>query len=167
MARRTFDVIDICEIFTHWYAGRSKNEIAVSLACSSTSACVAVGNCRDTSGAVQGLLLTGFGSSWTSLEAPLPTGAATSPSVRLASVACPSASGCVVAGDYADSEGNGQGLVLTGSGSSWAATELPMPADAAPNPDANLDSAACSSPTLCTLVGWCRLPRSWALVRIL
>jgi predicted transcriptional regulator len=31
MARRTFDVIDICEIFTHWHAGRSKNEIAASL----------------------------------------------------------------------------------------------------------------------------------------
>ena len=31
MARRTFDVIDICEIFTQWHAGRSKNEIAGSL----------------------------------------------------------------------------------------------------------------------------------------
>ena len=31
MARRTFDVIDICEIFTHWHAGPSKNEIAGSL----------------------------------------------------------------------------------------------------------------------------------------
>jgi hypothetical protein len=31
MARRTFDVIDICEIFTHWHAGRSKTEIAGSL----------------------------------------------------------------------------------------------------------------------------------------
>ena len=31
MARRTFDVIDFCEIFTHWHAGRSKNEIAGSL----------------------------------------------------------------------------------------------------------------------------------------
>ena len=31
MARRTFDVIDICEIFAHWHAGRSKNEIAGSL----------------------------------------------------------------------------------------------------------------------------------------
>src|SRR5258708_21088426 len=31
MARRTFDVIDICEIFEHWYAGRSKNEVAGSL----------------------------------------------------------------------------------------------------------------------------------------
>jgi hypothetical protein len=31
MARRTFDVVDIREIFTHWHAGRSKNEIAGSL----------------------------------------------------------------------------------------------------------------------------------------
>jgi response regulator of citrate/malate metabolism len=31
MARRTFDVIDTCEIFTQRHAGRSKNEIAGSL----------------------------------------------------------------------------------------------------------------------------------------
>jgi transposase len=31
MARRTFDVVDICEIFVHWHAGRSKNELAGSL----------------------------------------------------------------------------------------------------------------------------------------
>ena len=31
MARRTFGVIDICEIYAHWHAGRSKNEVAVSL----------------------------------------------------------------------------------------------------------------------------------------
>jgi transposase len=31
MARRSFDVVDITEILTHWYAGRSQNELAVSL----------------------------------------------------------------------------------------------------------------------------------------
>jgi len=31
MARRTFDLIDICEIFTHWQAGRPENEVATSL----------------------------------------------------------------------------------------------------------------------------------------
>jgi hypothetical protein len=31
MAKRTFDVIDICEIFVHWHAGRSTNEVAGSL----------------------------------------------------------------------------------------------------------------------------------------
>src|SRR5258708_37013001 len=38
MARRTFDVIDICEIFEHWYAGRSKNEVAGSLGLSRNTA---------------------------------------------------------------------------------------------------------------------------------
>lgn len=31
MARRTFDVVDVMEILAHWYAGRSKSEIAESL----------------------------------------------------------------------------------------------------------------------------------------
>jgi transposase len=31
LARRTFEVIDIVEILTHWYAGRSQNELAASL----------------------------------------------------------------------------------------------------------------------------------------
>ena len=31
MARRTFDVVDVMEILAHWYAGRSKNQIAESL----------------------------------------------------------------------------------------------------------------------------------------
>jgi hypothetical protein len=28
MARRTFDVMDICEIFVHWHAGPPEHEIA-------------------------------------------------------------------------------------------------------------------------------------------
>src|SRR5215469_8708261 len=31
MARRTFDVVDVTEILMHWHAGRSKNQMAVSL----------------------------------------------------------------------------------------------------------------------------------------
>ena len=31
MARRSFDVVDVTEIFIHWYAGRSISEVAVSL----------------------------------------------------------------------------------------------------------------------------------------
>ena len=52
MARRTFDVIDICEIFVHWHAGRSKNEIAGSLGLSRNTvrkyvaAAEAAGMCR-------------------------------------------------------------------------------------------------------------------------
>jgi hypothetical protein len=31
LARRTFDVVDVTEIFVHWHAGRSLSEIAESL----------------------------------------------------------------------------------------------------------------------------------------
>lgn len=31
MARRTFVVVDITEIYVHWYAGRSKGALAASL----------------------------------------------------------------------------------------------------------------------------------------
>jgi transposase len=31
MARRTFTVVDIVEIYVHWYAGRSKSQVATSL----------------------------------------------------------------------------------------------------------------------------------------
>ena len=31
MARRTFNVVDVTEIFIHWYAGRSMSEVSVSL----------------------------------------------------------------------------------------------------------------------------------------
>src|SRR5688572_30738077 len=31
MARRTFDVVDVTEIFIHWHAGRSISEVAASL----------------------------------------------------------------------------------------------------------------------------------------
>jgi hypothetical protein len=31
MARRTFTVVDIVEIYIHWYAGRSKSQLATSL----------------------------------------------------------------------------------------------------------------------------------------
>jgi transposase len=31
MARRTFNVVDVTEIYVHWYAGRSKSELSASL----------------------------------------------------------------------------------------------------------------------------------------
>jgi hypothetical protein len=31
MARRSFDVFDLIELFTHWHAGRSQRQLAESL----------------------------------------------------------------------------------------------------------------------------------------
>ena len=127
---------------------------STSVACPSASSCVAAGSYYDSSGNEQALLVTGSGTSWTAAEAPLPANAAADRSAVLDSVACPSASSCVAAGDYADSSGNGQGLLVTGSGTSWTAAEAPLPANAAADPDAGLGSVACPSASSCVAAGY-------------
>ena len=107
-----------------------------SVACPSASTCVAGGFYTDSSGNEQGLLITGSGTSWTAAEAPLPANAAADPDAGLDSETCPSASTCVAAGTYEDSSGNEQGLLITGSGTSWTAAEAPLPANAAAKQDA-------------------------------
>jgi hypothetical protein len=126
-----------------------------SVACNSASAsCVAVGTYQDASGNSQGILLTGSGSSWTAIEAPLLSGAGANPRVQLDSVKCPAATQCTAVGTYSDASFHTQGLLLTGSGSSWTATEAPLPADVTTgDPRVSLSSVACSSGSLCTAVG--------------
>ena len=124
-----------------------------SVACPSASSCVAAGAYTDSSGNAQGLLVTGSGTSWTAAEAPLPANAAADRAVFLGSVACPSASSCVAAGYYTDSSGNWQGLLVTGSGTSWTAAEAPSPANAAADPSAVLGSVACASASSCVTAG--------------
>ena len=54
---------------------------------------------------------------------------------------------------YTDSSGNGQGLLVTGSGTSWTAAEAPLPANAAADPVAGLTSVACPSASSCVTAG--------------
>jgi len=133
-------------------------DVAVSLTsvtCPSASACVAAGQYTEPgSGVIQGLLLTGSGKAWTPAGFSLPANAAAGPAVQLYAVACSSASACVATGSYEDSSGNTQGLLVTGSVTSWKATEAPLPADAAANPEATLASVACPSATACVAASW-------------
>jgi hypothetical protein len=126
----------------------------ISVTCASMSACLVVGDYVDSSGKYQGLLLSGLGSSWTATEAPLPANADTTStgSAAVVSVACLSTLSCVAVGYYTDSSGKNQGLLLTGSQSSWIAAEAPVPSNAAPSSDAGLHVVACSSST-CTGLG--------------
>ena len=96
----------------------SPGPTVASVACLSGSACVAVGGYTDSSGHLQGLLLSGYGSTWTAARAPLPGGAAVNPDAVLSHVACPSATECVVTGYYtgAGSPKHQHGLLLTGDG---------------------------------------------------
>ena len=125
-----------------------------SVACNSASAsCVAVGSYQDASGNSQGVLLTGFGSSWTAVQAPLPSGAGANPRVELDAVKCPAASTCIAVGSYEDASSGQVGLLLTGFGSSWTATQAPLPANADSDPRVSISSVACLSGSLCTAVG--------------
>lgn len=50
---------------------------------------------------------------------------------------------CVATGSYIDASGRSQGLLLAGSGSSWTATQAPVPAGAARSPLMDIYSVAC------------------------
>ena len=126
-----------------------------SVVCPSSTECVVAGTYDDTSGYRQGLLVTGSPGSWQSAKAPLPANAAADPEVQLPSVACSSASACVAAGSYIDSAGHEDGLVLKGAGTSWTATEAPLPASPAVsgNPYVYMAQVLCPAGSACMVVG--------------
>jgi hypothetical protein len=145
-------------------AGTSANRNAElsSVACASPALCVAAGSYTDSSGHGQGVLLTGHGSSWAAAKAPLPRDAAADPAISFAAIACPSATVCVAASSYTDSSGVEQGLLVTGQGTTWAATKAPMPAGAATRPLVGLSHIACPSVTMCVVTGvYSDSPRSY------
>jgi hypothetical protein len=131
-----------------------------SIACASASRCVAAGTYIDSAGDVQGLLLTRSGTSWVAATAPLPAGANADPGVDLTSVACPAVSSCVAVGFYADSSRNAQGLLLTGSGTSWTATEAPLPSESSAG---SLAAIGCASAASCVAAGQYSGPQSLVL----
>jgi hypothetical protein len=135
-------------------AGASANpgaDMSGLMACPSVTTCVAAGDYTDSSGNSQVMLLTGHGSSWTAVKAPLPAGAPSNPEASLSGIACPSAVMCVAVGDYTGSSGETRGLLLTGHGSSWTVAEMPLPAGA--RPGAGLSGVACPSAIVCVAVG--------------
>ena len=132
--------------------GASNSLGITSEACAAGSSCVLAG-IYDNSAGTQGLLITGSGTSWAATKAPVPGNAATNPAVSINSVACPSAAFCIAVGTYTDSSGKQQGLLLTGSGSSWSATQAPLPGNAAATAYTDLRSVACESASSCVAVG--------------
>ena len=128
-----------------------------SVSCASAGSCTAVGGYYDSSGYPQVLLLTGSSGAWaTGVEASLPANAATNPSawVVLGGLSCASAGNCTAVGDYVDSAGLQQGLLLTEtSGASATGIEASPPANAATVPRVYLSSVSCASAGTCTAVG--------------
>jgi hypothetical protein len=83
----------------------------------------------------------------------LPTNAASAANPTFTAMACPSASSCVAIGEYTDTSRHQQGVVVTGSGSSWAAAETPVPAAANMDPHVSLSALACPAVFSCAVLG--------------
>jgi hypothetical protein len=126
-----------------------------AVSCASAGNCSAVGYYTDSSGNQQGLLLTETAGAWaTGVEAMLPPGAASNPTVQLTAVSCPSAGNCGVVGAYTDSSGNTQGVLLTETAGTWATgVEAGLPANAGSNPFVAPFSVSCASAGNCGAVG--------------
>jgi hypothetical protein len=86
-----------------------------SVSCASAGNCTAVGYYDDSSGHQQGLVLSETSGTWAAgVEASLPANASTT-AAGLSSVSCASAGNCTAVGEYTDSSGHEQGLLLGGS----------------------------------------------------
>src|SRR5207244_663328 len=123
-------------------AGTDPNVFLDPVSCGSAGNCSAVGNYADSSSHNEGLLLTETAGTWaTGVEASLPAGAGTDPNVFLASVSCGSAGNCSAVGNYHESSGHRQALLLTETAGTWATgVAASPPANAASDPGAHLDS---------------------------
>ena len=125
-----------------------------SVSCASAGECSAVGS-YSSSGGQRGLAVGESGGSWgtaTVTDAPANAGAPSGGVVN--SVSCASAGDCSAVGSYHDGEGAPQGLLVGESGGSWRnPTELTLPANAASNQNAGLESVSCASAGECSAVG--------------
>ncbi len=125
-----------------------------SINCFTGTLCAAIGSYTDSSGNTQWLLLTGSGSSWTAAKAPVPSDAASDPGVDLSAVHCASPTSCVAVGSYEDSAGDVEGLLITGFGKHWTATQAPVPSNAMSNPFTDLQAVTCTATNHdCVIVG--------------
>jgi hypothetical protein len=132
--------------------GAASGSQFLSLACATSSSCVAAGT-YEVNGNFLGFVDSLSGGTWTPSTLPVPAG--TSPLASIAnndlSVTCADAADCVVAGTTFD--GNFEGLIDTLSGGTWSATAVPLP-DSTPSTDVQLTSVTCSDAADCVASGF-------------
>ncbi len=135
------------------------NAYLYSVACASTSSCIAVGSYKNTSGVNSGFVATLSGSTWTAQAAPLPsnaeaTAATSSPRSRVRRQ--PSASPPAA---YRDNTATHpfNGWLVTDANGSLTGIRAPEPAGAGEDTDSHqtgvVSGVACPSPSNCVAVG--------------
>jgi hypothetical protein len=144
-------------------AGSSVSLDLSSLSCPTAGTCVAAGednsSTPDSSGGFDGVLETLSGGTWKVTSVPVLS--KDDYDIKLASISCPSATSCAVAGIYIDAPAGDhpEGLLMTLSGGKWHVQRAPLPSDAvniAPMPDVpptELMAVTCASAGRCVAVG--------------
>jgi hypothetical protein len=96
------------------------------------------------------------GITWSAVNPPLPSDAVAGQGLTYASSSCPVAGWCIAVGDYLGHVGTTYyepGLIAAESGSAWTAIAAPLPANAAADPQALLQSVSCAAAGSCVAVG--------------
>ena len=135
--------------------GGTKNADVETVSCGAAGACVAGGHYNVTADDSQALLDVLSGGIWTVVTAPVPGLAGTSHG-EVDSIACTSATACVVVGDARNAKTIYQAFIETLSGSTWSSMVAPVPATAGETPTlrySSLESVSCPAPGVCTAVG--------------
>jgi hypothetical protein len=128
--------------------GQIVNAYLYAVSCPSADRCFAGG-----SQSGKPLLLTWSKDKWSRVKLPSNTTTTARPGAVISGISCPSVSRCVAVGSYDDVDGPYRALMLTWSGSKWAIRTAPLPADAASDPQADLQAVSCSSTTHCVAGG--------------
>ncbi len=135
-------------------AGASPNPDAevTATSCPSATSCFAVGQYDDTAGNMPGLLLRWSAGTWHAAAAPIPAGSQAIEA--LSALACPSTSLCFAGGWHQDGASMPALLMLMRSGGHWSVMNVPLPAGAAAEPQAQITGLSCPSVSLCVAVGF-------------
>jgi len=133
-------------------AGSAPTPRLVSVSCSSSRACVAVGEYQDNNGVFHALLLRKARGLWRDVKVPLPADAQPNGTAELGSVSCPPSGGCVAVGMFTPKRDGRNGLVLRDSRGIWHASTAPLPAGARVVGGA-MRSVSCPDAGRCTAVG--------------
>ncbi len=124
--------------------------------CSSVGNCVAVGNYESNSEVWEAMIVSEHDGHWgRAIEAPLPHDAPVAgQNAVLLDVACQSDGACTASGYYIDDFGHQQGLMVSGSGSSWSVSPAPAaPGDARNDPNVMPSAVSCAEANICAAVG--------------
>jgi hypothetical protein len=117
------------------------------LSCTSSSACIAVGESQNAEGVISALAERLKSKEWLTLSVPNPTGATAS---ELHGVSCSTSSACTAVGWYKNSSGTKLALAERWNGKEWVVQTVPQPTGAK---ESLLKGVSCPSSTGCTAAG--------------